>query len=203
MVVAVAVIVAVLLGSQPDPVATPATPTAAPAEHSERPAAPVSASEPEPSGPLAESRPASLEIPSIGVRTGEVIDLGLEPDGALEVPTDAATAGWYVESPTPGEVGPSIIAGHVDYANVPGVFYRLHELQPGEQLTVHREDGTSVVYTVDRVERYAKAEFPTEEVYGNTDGPELRLITCGGAFDDSTGHYLDNVIAYATMAGVK
>ncbi|SFA83934.1 Sortase family protein [Amycolatopsis marina] len=143
-----------------------------------------------------------MEIPAIGVSTGEIIDLGLEPDGALEVPADAVTAGWFSKSPTPGELGPSVIAGHVDYRKVPGVFFRLHELPVGEQVTVHREDGTSVEFTVDRVERYPKAEFPTDEVYGNTEVPELRLITCGGAFDSSSGEYVDNVVAYATMTSV-
>ncbi len=153
--------------------------------------------------PLARSEPAWLEIPAIGVRTDEIIELGLEPDGALEVPEDAVTTGWFEQSPTPGETGPSIIAGHVDYDNVPGVFHRLHELPVGADVTVHRADGTSVVFTVDEVERYPKAEFPTERVYGNTTEPELRLITCGGAFDSSSGNYLDNVIAFATMTGVN
>ncbi|MFF5989750.1 class F sortase [Prauserella flavalba] len=195
--VAAAVIFAVVLGGEREPAAQPAVSTPTTTQ-----AAPPPTTAAVEATPIGASRPAWLEIPSIGVRTGEVIDLGLEPDGALEVPEDAVTTGWFKEGPTPGELGPSVIAGHVDYGGVPGVFFRLHEVRPGDEVTVHREDGTSVVFTVDRVERHAKSEFPTEDVYGNTTDAQLRLITCGGAFDDSTGQYLDNVVAYATMTGV-
>ncbi|WP_424923299.1 class F sortase [Amycolatopsis arida] len=155
--------------------------------------------EPDTASPLPPARPAWLEISAIGVRTGEVVDLGFQPDGSLEVPADAETAGWFTESPAPGEVGPAVIAGHVDYRKVPGVFHRLAELPRGAVVTVHRVDGWSVEFTVDRVERYPKAAFPTERVYGNTEGPELRLITCGGVFDRASGEYVDNVVAYASM----
>ncbi|MQA07979.1 MAG: class F sortase [Pseudonocardiaceae bacterium] len=150
---------------------------------------------------LPESRPVSLEVPSINVHTGEIIELGLQPDRALEVPEDAETAGWYEKSPTPGERGPAIIAGHVDYNHVPGVFYRLHQLVVGAQATVHRADGTEAVFTVYRVDRYPKSGFPTEKVYGNTDEPELRLITCGGEFNRASGQYRDNIVAYAKLTG--
>lgn len=148
---------------------------------------------------LAPARPAKLEIPAIGVRTGEIIDLGLAGDGTLEVPHDAITTGWFTGGPAPGEIGPAVLAGHVDYKKVPGVFVRLKELKAGDEALVHREDGTTAVFTVYAVERHAKASFPTEKVYGDTTGPELRLITCGGDFDSSTGNYLDNVIAYAKL----
>ncbi|UUV28347.1 class F sortase [Amycolatopsis roodepoortensis] len=149
--------------------------------------------------PLAPARPAKLEIPAIGVRTGEIIDLGLAGDGTLEVPQDAITTGWFTGGPAPGQIGPAVLAGHVDYKKVPGVFVRLKELKAGDEALVHREDGITAVFTVYAVERHAKAAFPTEKVYGDTTGPELRLITCGGDFDSSTGNYLDNVIAYAKL----
>jgi hypothetical protein len=151
---------------------------------------------------LPESAPETLQIPSIGVSTGQLIELGLDPEGALEVPSDAVTTGWYTGGPTPGELGPAVIAAHVNYNKVPGTFARLHELEPGAEATVHRADGTSAVFTIYQVERYPKAEFPTEQVYGNTDGPELRLITCGGDFDPSTGNYVDNVVAYGKLTRV-
>lgn len=213
VVVLVAVLVTVLLVAQPEPTATgvPATTVAAETSTSGPPASTSSATAVTTDAGAApttrtavqpRARPVTMDIPAIGVSTGEIVDLGLEPDGALEVPVDAVTAGWFTESPTPGELGPSIIAGHVDYRHVPGVFFRLHELPVGSKVMVHREDGTSVEFTVDRVERYPKAEFPTEQVYGNTEVPELRLITCGGAFDRSSGEYVDNVVAYATMSRV-
>ncbi|MGY6656929.1 class F sortase [Amycolatopsis sp. TRM77291] len=173
----------------PGRVASPASP----------PTVSTAASVPSVASPLAPARPAKLEIPAIGVRTGEIIDLGLAGDGTLEVPQDAITTGWFTGGPAPGEIGPAVLAGHVDYKKVPGVFVRLKELKAGDEALVHREDGITAVFTVYAVERHAKAAFPTEKVYGDTNGPELRLITCGGDFDSSTGNYLDNVIAYAKL----
>ncbi|MFC3449387.1 class F sortase [Amycolatopsis speibonae] len=149
---------------------------------------------------LASAKPAKLEIPAIGVRTGEIVDLGLTGDGSLQVPRDAITTGWFTGGPAPGEAGPAVLAGHVDYKKVPGVFGRLKELKTGDEALVHREDGITAVFTVYAVERHPKTTFPTEKVYGDTPGPELRLITCGGDFDSSTGSYLDNVVAFAKLA---
>jgi sortase (surface protein transpeptidase) len=145
----------------------------------------------------------ALSVPAIEARTEAFIDLGVDPDGALQVPPDAGTAGWFVHSPAPGETGPSVIAAHVDYDGVPGVFVRLHEVAPGDEIAVRRADGTEAVFEAYRVERYPKTAFPTQQVYGNTDGAELRLITCGGVFDRSTGNYRDNVVAYARLVGVR
>jgi hypothetical protein len=146
--------------------------------------------------------PVALTVPALGVRTGQLLGLGIDPAGALEVPPDATTAGWFTLAPTPGSPGPAVIAGHVDYQGTPGVFQRLGELKPGEEVTVARADGSTAVFETYLVERYAKAQFPTERVYGNTAGPELRLITCGGAFDSGSGHYQDNVVAYARLVRV-
>jgi hypothetical protein len=167
------------------------------------PAAPVE-TVPPPSAvaALAPSEPVGLAAPAIGVDTGPLLALAIDAGGALEVPPDAATAGWFTLGPTPGAHGPAVIAAHVDYAGTPGVFHRLHDLAPGDQVTVTRADGTEAVFDTYRVDRYAKSEFPTERVYGDTDGPELRLITCGGAFDTRSGQYRDNVVAYARLVRV-
>jgi sortase (surface protein transpeptidase) len=154
-------------------------------------------------GGLPAAKPASLTIPAIGVRAPEIADLGLTAQGALEVPGDATTVGWFTGAPSPGEVGPAVLAAHVDYKHVPGAFSRLKELRPGEQARVGRADGRTAVFTVYRVDRYAKTEFPTDQVYGDTAGPELRLITCGGTFDRSSGNYLDNVVVYARLTAVE
>jgi sortase (surface protein transpeptidase) len=147
----------------------------------------------------AHATPAALEIPAIGVNTGELVDLGLTPSGAMDVPDDADTAGWFALSPVPGEPGPAVLAAHVDFKKVPGVFARLHELKVGDTAVVRRADGTPVRFVAYRVERFAKSAFPTQDVYGNTAGPELRLITCGGAFDQAAGHYRDNVVVFARL----
>ena len=157
----------------------------------------------ETAGPVvvrADKTPKALELPSIGLRSEAFVALGLTPEGKMEVPQDATTTGWFDLGPVPGEPGPAVIAAHVNWKKVDGVFARLHEMAVGDAATVTRADGTSVTFTAYRVERYSKSAFPTDEVYGNTDGPELRLVTCGGDFDRTTGHYLDNVVVYARPA---
>jgi sortase (surface protein transpeptidase) len=141
-------------------------------------------------------RPTSIAIPAIGVNA-PLISLGLNPDGSLEVPTDFGEAGWYEQGPEPGEFGPAVIAGHVDSYTGPAVFYRLPELNVGDQIAVGREDGTTVRFLVNRVTDWPKTSFPTHQVYGDTSGSVLRLVTCSGSFDESTGHYVDNTIVYA------
>jgi sortase (surface protein transpeptidase) len=142
--------------------------------------------------------PVALTIPAIGVRTS-LIHLGLQANGSLQVPSSTSVAGWYTGSPRPGAVGGSVIAGHVDSLTGPAVFYWLRDLNPGERVYVTRSDGTVATFSVTRVQDYPKASFPTSAVYGPAPDAELRLITCGGTFDSSTGHYLSNVIAYATL----
>ena len=147
------------------------------------------------------SVPVGLSIPALGV-TSAVIELGLEDDGSMEVPRGAYPAGWYDQSPTPGELGPAVLAGHVDWAGKPGVFHAIRDLQPGDEVSVARQDGSIASFRVDRVDEYAKAAFPTEAVYGDLDHAGLRLITCGGDFDDESGSYEDNVVVFATFTGV-
>jgi Sortase domain len=147
------------------------------------------------------SAPVALRIPSIRLATKGLVDLGLDAKGELEAPKDFQKAGWYAAGPTPGEFGPSVIAAHVDSHLGPAVFYRLGALTKGAKVLVEREDGSTATFVVDRVERYPKAQFPTSEVYADTGGrAELRLITCGGDIDRRSGHYVDNVVAYAHLA---
>jgi len=146
------------------------------------------------------SSPVSLVIPSIDVNIKGIIDLGLDKNGKLQAPTDFAKAGWYAAGPTPGEFGPAVIGAHVDSKSGPAAFYRLGSLKKGAEVSVVRNDGSTAHFVVDRVARYAKADFPTATVYGDTKGrAELRLITCGGAFDQATGHYVDNIVAFAHL----
>jgi sortase (surface protein transpeptidase) len=145
---------------------------------------------------LPESQPVRVEVDSIGVDS-TLLDLKLQDDGSLEVPPDGTSAGWYTGSPTPGELGPAVIAGHVDWDGEPGVFYRLRDLRPGDEVSVVREDRTVAVFLVTRVEQFAKDEFPTETVYGDIDHAGLRLITCGGSFDPGARSYDDNIVVFA------
>ena len=144
-----------------------------------------------------------MSIPAIGVQS-ELITLGLNADGTLAVPEpgpDYDKAAWFDGSPRPGDVGPAVIEGHVDSAaKGPSVFYRLGELAVGDRIDVTRADATVVTFVVDEVRVVPKDDFPTLEVYGNTGGPELRLITCGGPFDSAAGSYEDNVVVFASLA---
>jgi sortase (surface protein transpeptidase) len=151
------------------------------------------------SAPPRPARPVEVSIPAIGVRA-PIIPLGLNSDRTLEVPQDFGDTGWWTGGPRPGERGPAVIAGHVDSHTGPAVFYRLRELRPGDSIVVRRRDGTRARFAVQRSEQYPKAEFPTARVYGATPGPTLRLITCGGDFDSSTGHYVDNTVVYAAAS---
>jgi hypothetical protein len=145
-------------------------------------------------------RPVRLRVPDVGVDSA-LGELGQAPDRTVEVPSDPGQAGWYALGPRPGQPGPAVLLGHVDGRRRPGVFFRLPELQPGALVLVDRADGTLVTFRVTRLERMPKTSFPTGEVYLPTSEPELRLVTCGGNFDGATGHYRDNVIAYAVLAG--
>lgn len=149
--------------------------------------------------PPARSRPVHLSIPRIGVSTS-LEDLHLDRSGVLLPPHDPARAGWFVGGPVPGELGPSVIAGHVDSLHGPAVFYRLRQLRTGDRLAVRSSDGTTTAFRVVEVEHADKASFPTQDVYGPTPDRELRLITCGGQYVKRSGGYQQNVLVYAIAA---
>jgi hypothetical protein len=151
---------------------------------------------------MAKSVPVRVQIPAIGVDS-PLMDLGLQSDGTMEVPPKGFPAGWYTGAPTPGEVGPSILAGHLDWNGAAGVFYRLGDLKPGDTVTVGRKDGSVAVFSVTRVEQFKKDAFPTDLVYGNIDYAGMRLITCGGSFDQKAGHYRDNIVAFAELVSSR
>ena len=148
--------------------------------------------------PLAAAPPVRVRIPAIEVDSA-LIGLGLAADGTLQVPADGSVAGWFTGAPTPGERGPAVIAAHVDWNHAPGVFFRLRDLEPGDDVSVARADGTTARFVVLGVEQYPKDAFPTERVYGDVDHAGLRLITCGGSFDRAARSYRDNVVVYAGL----
>lgn len=149
---------------------------------------------------LGRSLPTRLDIPAIGVHA-PVGMLGLKSDGTIQEPplSKPNLTGWYRLGPTPGEKGPAVIAGHVDASGGPAVFYRLKRLRHGDKVTVTRKDGSVLTFQIDSIQQVAKDAFPTQKVYGDIGFPGLRLITCGGAFSRSSGHYVDNVIAYGHL----
>lgn len=153
--------------------------------------------------PLPASKPLRLRIPEIDVDT-PVTGLGLERDGSLEVPPDGDRnlAGWFRDGTAPGARGTAIVAGHVDNAKGPAVFYSLGALKKGNRVEIAREDGRTAVFTIDAVEVYEADAFPDTKVYGPSRRAELRVITCGGGFSEKTG-YQGNVVAYGHLIGVR
>jgi LPXTG-site transpeptidase (sortase) family protein len=151
---------------------------------------------------LTRSVPVRLDVPSVGIHT-RLVELGLNPDETLEVPSEPMLAGWYTGSATSGERGPSVIAGHVDsWETGPAVFYRLGQVVQGARVDVTRRNGTVARFEVTAVRSYAKTDFPTVAVYGNTARATLRLITCGD-WNDETKQYDGNVVVFADLVPTR
>jgi hypothetical protein len=156
-----------------------------------------------PVAPLLAAAPTELRIDSINAASS-LVPLGLNPDRTVAVPPVGTPmqASWYRLGPTPGAAGPAVILGHVNGDGKEGIFARLNEVKPGDQVKVSRADGKTAVFTVTKLQQVAKAAFPTAEVYGDTSAAELRLVTCGGGFDATRHSYADSIIAFATLTSV-
>lgn len=167
---------------------SPSTPAAFAGAHQGAPAA-------------ANTKPTAVRIPAIEVQAGQLMPLGLDDQGVVEVPPveQPERVGWYSPGVTPGDVGPAVLLAHVNGGGRDGAFAQLHTLQTGDLVEVDRSDGRTVTFRISRVQTVPKDEFPTREVYGDTDGAELRLITCGGTYDPAVRSYEEQVIAYAQL----
>ncbi|TCJ34388.1 class F sortase [Parafrankia sp. BMG5.11] len=142
--------------------------------------------------------PVRVRIPAIAV-SAPVVPLSLDGGGRLQAPDGFSETGWNAAGPEPGETGTAVIAGHVDSRTGPAVFFRLRELAAGDRVEVDRADGSSAVFVVRRLARLPKDAVPAD-VYGSTGAPALRLITCGGVFDQARSSYRDNVVVFADLA---
>ncbi len=174
--------------------------------HAPQPSAAAAGSTGAGSGPsLARSLPVSVDIPAIGV-SSDLLHLGLNSDGTIQVPSLSAgpdEAAWYRYSATPGQRGASVIEGHVDTYQGPAVFFRLGALRPGEHIDVRLADGVTAVFRVTGVRQYSKANFPAKIIYGASGYAALHLITCGGAFDYASGHYLSTTVVFASLTSSR
>lgn len=148
--------------------------------------------------PGSQPAPVAVDIPRIGVRS-DLVRLDVDPTGALEAPDDFAKAGWWAAGPVPGATGAAVLVGHLDSHRGPAVFFRVPSLVPGDTVNVRRADGTTASFVVDAVRQYNKDALPARQIYGSTAGPELRLITCGGTFDERTKSYADNIVVFAHL----
>jgi hypothetical protein len=151
---------------------------------------------------LPESAPTRVSIPRLHVRA-RLVRLGVDSTGAMQVPADPARPGWFDLGPTPGALGPAVIAGHVTWNRSPAVFFGLATLRRGDHVLVDRADGRTTVFAVRRIPRFDKARFPTRQVFGAINHAGLRLITCGGRYDAAAHRYLANVVVFATLVGSR
>lgn len=142
------------------------------------------------------SLPVAIRVPAVGISADFETPLDLQSNGLMEVPKGYDTVAWYKHSPTPGEQGPSVVVGHVDSEKGPEVFQPLKDLKDGDLIEVERRDGSVAVFEVYRVSYHSKKRFPFEKVFGDVDGSEIRLITCGGLFDKNSMSYSHNLVAY-------
>lgn len=147
---------------------------------------------------LARSRPTHLSIPSLGLSV-PLLSLGLNANGTVSVPADIYEPGWYRLGATPGQLGTAVILGHVDSYRGPAVFFNLRDLALGDRVNVSLADGATARFKVIGMAMYLKAQFPARLVYGERSYGALQLVTCGGVFDSSTGHYLSNVVIYTAL----
>ncbi|MGW0813806.1 class F sortase [Streptomyces viridiviolaceus] len=154
--------------------------------------------------PLGEALPQRLDIPELGVQA-PVVARGLDDEGAVEPPPldQPGTVGWYAAGVTPGAAGTALLVGHVDTETRPAVFYRISTLEPGETIRVVRDDGGVAEFTVDDIQVLTREGFDARQAYGprSPGRAELRLITCGGAFDEASNSYTANVVVSAYLTG--
>jgi hypothetical protein len=170
-----------------------APPVAAPAPVSTTPVPTVAAV-----AVVAYSVPVSLKVPAISLSVS-LSTLGLNPDGTVQVPDNDTEPGWFRLGPSPGQIGSAVILGHVDTTKGPGIFFQLRSLQAGDQVQVGLTDGAVATFAVTSVMQYTKTQFPARQVYASQGTSELQLVTCGGAFDSQTGHYLSNIVVYTSF----
>jgi hypothetical protein len=153
---------------------------------------------------LRRSIPVSVDIPAIGVHSA-LLRLGVKANGTMQVPPlqQARLAAWYKYSVTPGQIGTSVIEGHIDNDQGPAVFFRLGALRPGDLVNVRLADGITAIFRVTGVRQYPKSTFPAKTVYRTARFAALRLITCGGAFDYATSQYLSSTVVFAFLVSAR
>jgi len=154
---------------------------------------------------LRRSPPVSVDIPAIGVDS-KLLHLGKNANGTIQVPSltgQAGRAAWYRYSPTPGQIGTSVIEGHVDTDQGPAIFFRLGAVRPGDRVVVRLADGVVAIFRVTGVRQYLKSRFPAKVIFGAANYASLHLITCGGAFDYTTHHYLSSTVVFASLTSAR
>lgn len=139
--------------------------------------------------------PRRILIPEIGAE-GFVQQVGVDESGAIDVPDNIHMAGWYNQSSNVGDLGLSIIAGHVRGYTTSGIFEQLTHLDPGQQFEVEMGDRS-----IKKFEIFKAKTVPVEDsllaMYERTEKSQLNLITCAGDFNSTSETYADRHIVYA------
>jgi LPXTG-site transpeptidase (sortase) family protein len=144
------------------------------------------------------SRPTRLVIGKLNI-DAPFVELGLQSNGKIQVPEGGSEVGWYKYGPTPGEIGPSVVVGHLNTINGAAVFYDLNKLETGDKFEIEREDGKTAKFEVISKEVVPQDNFPTEKIYGPTNFAAIRLITCHGTYQRDKGHYSDDLVVYGKL----
>ena len=140
----------------------------------------------------------AIHIPRLKVNRS-LVGLRVQSDRSLTVPDDFDDVGWWSGGPHPGGPGATLFAGHVNNRSGPAVFYNLRDMRVGDVITVDRSDQTSAVFKVVGRASFPRKSFPDEVVYRTTGKPSIHLVTCDGAFNTATNHYLDNLVVFADL----
>jgi sortase (surface protein transpeptidase) len=143
--------------------------------------------------------PVRIQIPSIDLNT-QLTQLAVNSTDQPSAPPNPWVPGWYPASPAPGDVGPAIIAGHLDTYTGPAIFWRLSQVQVGDTILISRADGTTITFDVYRIQAVSQQNFPSQEVYGPTPFPELRLLTCAGTWNSAIGKYSQNLVVFGRLS---
>jgi sortase (surface protein transpeptidase) len=146
-------------------------------------------------------QPTGIYIKTLKINA-PIVPVGLAPDDTLQVPEDEKAVGWYIYGALPGDVGTSVITGHLDTTYGPAVFWHLKNLRPGDSIEISRSDGSKASFRVDSLQEYSQDNFPIEQVYGKTDSASLRLITCSGTYNKKLGRYSNNLVVYASLVDI-
>ena len=140
--------------------------------------------------------PTRLKIPSLNI-DASVEEVGVTPNGEMDVPKEPEDVAWFKAGPDPGETGSSVIDGHSGYKNnVPAIFDNLSKLQKGDKVYVEDENGVNVVFLVRELKNY-NADETVPEVFASSDGlAHLNLITCDGVWNPATGTHSERLVVF-------
>lgn len=143
--------------------------------------------------------PVRLRIPRIEVNA-HVKHVGINIEGKMATPGNFVDVGWYKYGTVPGFPGSAVMDGHVDNAlSLPGVFKRLEELRPGDELFVDTASSTHLRFVVERVVSYPLEHIPLEEIFNAKGEARLNLITCEGSWLKDKNSYDHRLVVFAQL----